>query len=100
MASGPVRASIARSETKVTIRDVAGAAGVSVATVSYVLNNTAGQTITERTRDRVRTAADALGYVPHSVARALREGMSRIVLLKVGDMLGGRSLNRFIVGMD
>ncbi|MGP6172154.1 LacI family DNA-binding transcriptional regulator [Microbacterium sp. A204] len=85
---------------KPTIRNVADAAGVSAATVSYVLNETRGQTITEQTRNRVLSAASELGYVPHSAARALREGMSRIVLLKVGSMLGGHSLDRFIVGMN
>ncbi len=88
------------SSRKVTIREVASAAGVSIATVSYVLNDTPGQTITSNTRDRVRQAAASLGYVPHGIARALREGMSRIVLLDVGSIFGGHSLDSFITGMS
>ena len=62
-----------------TIRDVARLAGVSTATVSYVLNGTPGQTITASTRERVRRAADSVGYVPHRIARALREHPTRFV---------------------
>lgn len=71
---------------RVTMRDVAAKAGVSAATVSYVLNATAGQTITEQTRRRVMEAASALRYVPHSPGRALREGRSRAVVVDVGEL--------------
>jgi DNA-binding LacI/PurR family transcriptional regulator len=64
-----------------TSGDVARVAGVSRATVSYVLNNTKGGRVSEATRQRVRDAARQLGYVPHGVARALRAGRSGIVLL-------------------
>ena len=47
-----------------TSADVARLAGVSRATVSYVLNNTAAVRISEPTRRRVREAAEELGYVP------------------------------------
>lgn len=85
---------------RVTIRDVAQAASVSTATVSYVLNDTPGQTLTEATRRRVREAATSLGYAPHGVARALREGQSRIVLLIVPPVRGGRGLESFEAGMS
>lgn len=85
---------------KVRIRDVAAAAGVSTATVSYVLNDTPRQTITEATRARVRQAADELGYIPHSVARTLRAGHSRIVLLNTGSLVGGNSLDRLVAAMS
>ena len=81
------------------IRDVAALAGVSTATVSYVLNGTEGQTITPRTRERVRRAADQLGYVPHRIARALREGRSPVVLLNVGTMMGGSTVSALVEGM-
>ncbi|QAY60281.1 LacI family transcriptional regulator [Microbacterium protaetiae] len=83
----------------VTIKDVAREARVSTATVSYVLNETPGQTITPATQQRVRAAAASLGYAPHGVARALREGASRSVLLNVGAALSGHSLDSFIAGM-
>jgi len=52
-----------------TIKDVAAAAGVSVATVSRVVNN--GPKVGAQTRERVRKAMDELGYRPNANARAL-----------------------------
>ena len=63
-----------------TSADVAAAAGVSRATVSYVLNGVHDR-ISERTRERVFDAAERLGYVPNAVASALRAGRTEIVLL-------------------
>ena len=60
-----------------TIKDVAEAAGVSTATVSYVLNNTAP--ISEETRRRVMDAVGRLGYRPNITARNLRASESRII---------------------
>ncbi|QXD14027.1 LacI family transcriptional regulator [Rhodocaloribacter litoris] len=54
---------------RVTIADVAHRAGVSVGTVSAVLNNR--PTVRERTRRRVLAAIDELGYQPSPSARAL-----------------------------
>lgn len=82
-----------------TIRDVAELAGVSTATVSYVLNGTPGQTITPSTRERVRRAADSVGYVPHRIARALREGRSPVVVVNVGTMIGGSTAAPLVEGM-
>ncbi|MFB4296762.1 LacI family DNA-binding transcriptional regulator [Actinomadura sp. NTSP31] len=61
--------------------DVARLAGVSQATVSYVLNDAPGVTISEATRARVRAAAEELGYAPDASARTLRTGRSDIVLM-------------------
>jgi len=68
------------SSRRVTSADVAAAAGVSRATVSYVLNGVHGR-ISDRTRDRVNEAAARLGYVPNAMASALRAGRTEIVLL-------------------
>jgi LacI family transcriptional regulator/LacI family repressor for deo operon, udp, cdd, tsx, nupC, and nupG len=57
-----------------TIKQVAARAGVSTATVSYVLNGTG--TITEETRRRVLDAVTELNYQPRHAARSLR-GRSR-----------------------
>ncbi len=75
------------SETlrRVTAADVARALGISRATVGFVLNNTPGQTISPATRERVLAEAKRLGYRPHTAARALRSGQSRIVLLILPD---------------
>ncbi|MET9883187.1 LacI family DNA-binding transcriptional regulator [Streptomyces sp. NPDC006430] len=64
-----------------TSADVARLAGVSRATVSYVLNNAEAVRISEPTRRKVHQAAEELGYVPHAAARSLRAGHTRIVLL-------------------
>lgn len=66
---------------RVTGQDVARRAGVSRATVSYVLNDVGGQTISADTRARVLEAAAELGYTPHAAARQLRTGVSDLVLL-------------------
>jgi DNA-binding LacI/PurR family transcriptional regulator len=63
-----------------TSADVAREAGVSRATVSYVLNNTPSQTISPGTRAAVLDAARRLGYQPHPGARALRMGRGDAVL--------------------
>lgn len=68
---------------RVTAADVARALGISRATVGFVLNETPGQTISPATRERVLAEARRLGYRPHTAARALRSGQSRIVLLIV-----------------
>jgi predicted NBD/HSP70 family sugar kinase len=52
-----------------TLKDVASLAGVSVATVSNVINNT--RTITPATRERVEQAINQLGYVPNQAGRLL-----------------------------
>jgi len=67
-----------------TSRDVAAAAGVSRATVSYVLNGAdAKHRITPATRDRVLEVAQRLGYEPNAVALALRAGRTEIVLVEM-----------------
>ncbi|WP_250037417.1 LacI family DNA-binding transcriptional regulator [Paractinoplanes maris] len=77
---------MADSTTKrVTSADVARLAGVSRATVSYVLNDTPRQTISAGTRDRVREAAAQLGYSPSAAARTLRTGRSDVVLCLLPD---------------
>lgn len=68
------------SRGRVTSADVAREAGVSRATVSYVLNDTPHQRIAETTRRRVWAAAARLGYAPSAAARTLRTGRSDIVL--------------------
>ncbi|MFJ4499781.1 LacI family DNA-binding transcriptional regulator [Streptomyces sp. NPDC088864] len=79
-----------------TSADVARLAGVSRATVSYVLNNNTQVRISDQTRRRVREAADELGYVPHAAARTLRAGHSRMVLLPTGHLPTGPLHLRFL----
>jgi LacI family transcriptional regulator/LacI family repressor for deo operon, udp, cdd, tsx, nupC, and nupG len=53
-----------------TIKQVAQRAGVSVATVSYVLNGTG--VVTDETRQRVLDAVAELNYQPQHAARSMR----------------------------
>ncbi|MCC3652674.1 LacI family transcriptional regulator [Streptomyces sp. S07_1.15] len=68
----------------VGIKDVARAAGVSVGTVSNVINRP--DAVAVETRARVQSAIERLGYVRSESARQLRAGRSRIVALLVLDM--------------
>ncbi|MDL5205229.1 LacI family DNA-binding transcriptional regulator [Streptomyces sp. ALI-76-A] len=79
-----------------TSADVARLAGVSRATVSYVLNNTSAVRISEPTRRRVHEAAKELGYVPHAAARSLRAGHSRMVLMPAPSFPVGPLYHQFI----
>ncbi len=56
----------------ITIRDVASRAGVSIATVSRILNKKG--TCTEKTEERVYRAASELGYATNLTARSLKTG--------------------------
>ncbi|MGW5850724.1 LacI family DNA-binding transcriptional regulator [Streptomyces sp. NPDC055254] len=69
--------------TRPTSRDVAGAAGVSQATVSLVLGDKWRGRVSERTAGLVREAAAQLGYRPNLAARNLRLGSTRTALLVV-----------------
>ena len=64
---------------KVTLRDVAEAAGVSIATASWAVNDNRDVRITESTRRKVRRAADELGYHHNALARGLARGRSDII---------------------
>src|SRR5688572_21548336 len=64
-----------------SIKDVASRAGVSVTTVSHVLNDVPGKRISDETRSRVRQAADELSYRPNSMARSLRLQRSHILAM-------------------
>ncbi|MFI8191844.1 LacI family DNA-binding transcriptional regulator [Streptomyces sp. NPDC085946] len=83
-----------------TSADVARLAGVSRATVSYVLNNTSAVRISEPTRRRVHEAAKELGYVPHAAARSLRAGHSRMVLMPAPDFPVGPLYSRFLTDLQ
>lgn len=69
--------------SRVTIRDVAREAGVSVTTASRALNNK-GE-LNEATRALVLAAAERLRYVPSDVARALVSGRTRTIGVLITD---------------
>ncbi|MDR0267130.1 LacI family DNA-binding transcriptional regulator [Paenibacillus sp.] len=67
-----------------TIRDVAKHAGVSVATVSRVLNKTGY--VHEDTRKKIEIAISELHYTPNEVARSLYKRKSRLIGLLLPDI--------------
>jgi len=62
-----------------TIKDVAAKAGVSIKTVSRVINNESG--VAETTRHHVNEVVHELGYVPNLSAQRLKRGKSRLFAL-------------------
>lgn len=62
---------------KVTSFDVAKKAGVSRATVSYVLNNVKKENISTKTKEKVMKVIQELGYVPNATGKALASNRTR-----------------------
>lgn len=83
---------VSHQQPRVTSAAVAREAGVSRATVSYVLNGVTTQRISEATRQRVLEVAARLGYRPHAGARALRRGRTDVVLFVLPSVPVGHSL--------
>lgn len=69
---------------KVTLRDIAEEAGVSVATVSYILNNRDDQCISEATRKKVLQIVNLYGYKINFHAKSISSGKTNIVGLYLG----------------
>jgi LacI family transcriptional regulator len=85
---------------KPTIRDVANRTGLSVATVSRALHNPESPFVSATARERVKLAAEKLGYVPNLGARALIRGATGMIGFWMADSaspyywLVGRELTR------
>ena len=73
---------------KPTRSDVAKLAGVSTATVSYVVNNGPRPVATE-TRQIVLDAIETLGYKPDAIARSLRTGKTNTIGVLVPNVVAG-----------
>lgn len=67
-----------------TVFDVAKEAGVSIATVSRVMNNS--PLVSASTAEAVRAAVEKLGYVPNQQARNLRKHESNAILVMIPDI--------------
>ncbi len=74
------------SASRLTIADVAERAGVSIATVSRVLNGTAPVEV--ETAERVRFAVASLNYVPHAAARTLASHRTNTIGLLLPEISG------------
>lgn len=83
-------ASQAPAKSPVTLREVASAAGVSVATASKALNGLGR--MTAETRERIRDTAQRLGFRPNSLAQSLLRRRSFTVGLLTNDTYGRFSL--------
>jgi LacI family transcriptional regulator len=81
----------------VTIKDVARRAGVSVATVSRVLNKSGP--VSPEAAERIHEAADALHYVPHGGARSLITSKTSTIGVLLPDLYGG-FFSEMIRGID
>ncbi|MDR0951622.1 MAG: LacI family DNA-binding transcriptional regulator [Oscillospiraceae bacterium] len=69
---------------KATIKDIAQAAGVSAATVSYVISGREDQKISEPVRKRILHLANLMNYTPSRSAQLLRGGKTGILTLRAG----------------
>jgi DNA-binding LacI/PurR family transcriptional regulator len=73
-----------RESKRITMRQIAARARVSVGTVSHVINNTAG--VREPVRKRVLEAIERLGYQPSLLARGLRRNQTTIIGVIIPDI--------------
>ena len=65
--------------SRITLKDIAGRAGVSISTVSYALNDQSTLPLASETKARIRDLARELGYVPNGLARSLQARSSSTI---------------------
>ena len=75
-------------ERRATLRDVAEKAGVTTATVSYILNDK--KNFPDETKQRVMAAIAELGYIPNLSARTLTQRSSKLIGIVVPQTEGSR----------
>lgn len=71
---------------KSSLKDIAAKAGVSVALVSYVLNNKKEDRISKETARRIREAASQLNYQANQIARSLKTNKTYTIGLILADI--------------
>lgn len=83
-----------------SIKEIAAQAGVSITTVSKVLNNYSD--VSENTKIKVREVAERLGYTPNMAARNLARGKSNIIGLVLSEIRetdsNGNIIFRILIG--
>lgn len=82
---------------KATIRDIAKKAGVTTATVSYVLNQKPNSRISDKTKEKVLSAAKNLHYSPHLHARSLATGRSFTIAAHMLSPLDGALHDPYVI---
>jgi DNA-binding LacI/PurR family transcriptional regulator len=89
---------MARASNRVTLVDVAAAAGVSLSTASLAFGE--GKPIATATRDRVLAAAEELGYHgPDPRGRSLRSGRTSVIGVMIDDSVGRAFRDPVIIGI-
>ena len=72
---------------RISIKDIANEAGVSISTVSFILNDKAAEMrISAAVEKKVKKLANELGYQPSTLARGLRTGKTRTIGLIIEDI--------------
>ncbi|WP_199423330.1 LacI family DNA-binding transcriptional regulator [Actinotalea solisilvae] len=84
--------------SRVGLKDVAEAAGVSITTVSHVLNETPHVRVSPQTRQRVQDVAARLNYRPNRMARGLRTRSSGMIGLLTEEIATTPHAGRIILG--
>lgn len=70
---------------KITIKDIAKEAGVSIATVSYIINDRKDQQISPETRNKVLQVINLLNYTPNKAAKSLVTNQTQSIALYCTD---------------
>ena len=84
MSKSPHPANGAPKKSRVSLKDVAVAAGVSIATASYALNQTGA--VSTEVRRKVQRVAERLGYIPNTAAQSMRTGKTNSIGLVLPDL--------------
>ena len=72
---------------KISIKDIASELGVSVTTVSFVLNNKAEEKrISKEVTKKVLSYVEKVNYKPNSLAQSLRTGKSKVLVCMLEDI--------------
>ncbi|MBD0418533.1 LacI family DNA-binding transcriptional regulator [Streptomyces sp. TRM S81-3] len=87
-----------RGPVRPTSRDVARLAGVSHTAVSFVFNGRAEGNLSPATQERIRQAAEQLGYRPDPVARGLRRRRTAVIGLVTDEIASSPFAGRLLRG--
>lgn len=75
---------MAQKGKQVTLKDIADALGLSINTISCALKDRNG--IAPETVKKVKEKAEALGYIPNSIASSMRTGFTKTIAIILGDI--------------